>query len=133
VGVAGSGAAGLWRELHALDPALWLLGTDGVATAWLAREIAPPAAERTRFFTALHAPFSFFGYEAMALVLDAVAAAGPTPDRAAVGAIARATRDRESVLGRYSLDEHGLTTAPASGVLTVSGGELVRVRSAAAS
>src|SRR5215212_9904129 len=30
-GVAGSGAVGLWRELHDRDPDLWLLGTDGVA------------------------------------------------------------------------------------------------------
>ena len=39
VGVAGSGAARLWDGLHALDARLWLLGTDGVADARLAREM----------------------------------------------------------------------------------------------
>lgn len=119
-GVAGSGAARLWHELHRLDPGLWLLGTDGVATPWLARELSAGAAARTRFFTAQRAPWGFYGYEAMALILDSLGA-----DRAATVRTARATRDRESVLGRYSIDEDGLTTAQADGVLAVHGGELV--------
>ena len=36
-GVAGSGAVGLWRDLHAARPDMWLLGTEGVAEHWLAR------------------------------------------------------------------------------------------------
>jgi hypothetical protein len=31
VGVAGSGAAEMWRELHLADSSLWLLGSEGVA------------------------------------------------------------------------------------------------------
>ena len=31
VGVAGSGAVALWQQLHAIDPGLWLLGSEGVA------------------------------------------------------------------------------------------------------
>jgi hypothetical protein len=50
VGVAGSGAVALWRDLHAANRKLWLLGTEGVAAPWLARELEPVAAERTRFF-----------------------------------------------------------------------------------
>jgi branched-chain amino acid transport system substrate-binding protein len=38
---------------------------------------------------------------------------------------ARATRNRDSILGRYSLDEHGLTTCTAYGRLVVRDGELV--------
>ena len=38
VGVAGSGAIGLWRDLHAPIRRMWLLGSEGVAEAWLARE-----------------------------------------------------------------------------------------------
>jgi branched-chain amino acid transport system substrate-binding protein len=123
VGVAGSGAAGLWAELHAARPELWLLGSDGVAHDWLARELAPEAAARSRFFVAQRAPMAFYGFEAMALILDAVAAA---PDgRVSVVAAARATCDRDSVLGRYSLDADGHTTNGAYGVLAVEDGKLV--------
>jgi hypothetical protein len=52
-----------------------------------------------------------------------VAAAGG--DRAAVIETARRTRDRDSALGRYSVDEDGLTTAPADGHLAVVVGEIV--------
>lgn len=123
VGVAGSGAVGMWHALHALAPALWLLGTEGVAADWLANRLEPAAAERTRFFLAQRAPLGFYGFEAMSLILDAIAQAGADRDRVVV--VARGTRDRLSVLGRYSIDEHGHTTMTAYGRLAVSGGELV--------
>jgi branched-chain amino acid transport system substrate-binding protein len=128
VGVAGTGAAGLWHALHQLDETLWLLGTDGLALDRFARELDPGAARRTRLFTAQRGPWGFYGYEAAALVLDAVAAAGG--DRLAVMEAARRTRDRDSALGRYSIDEDGLTTAPADGRLAVVGGEIVWERTA---
>jgi branched-chain amino acid transport system substrate-binding protein len=123
VGVAGSGAAGLWRELHALNPQLWLLGTEGVAEPWLAKELEGSVPERTRFFVAHRAPFGFYGFEAMALLLDAIGNGGR--DRAAVVRSARTTRDRGSILGRYSIDEHGHTTTTAYGRLAVVDSELV--------
>jgi branched-chain amino acid transport system substrate-binding protein len=123
VGVAGSGAVGLWRELHAADPTLWLLGTEGVAEGWLAHELPPAAAERTRFFVAQRSPFGFYGFEAMALILDAIAQSGG--DRAAIVRAARMTRDRDSILGRYSIDDRGHTTTTAYGRLAVAGGQLV--------
>jgi branched-chain amino acid transport system substrate-binding protein len=121
VGMAGSGAVGLWHELHAADPQLWLLGSEGVAQAWLAEALEPGAAERSRFFVAQRAPFGFYGYAAMELILDAL----PAGDREAVAAAARENRDRDSVLGRYSLDSAGLTTNPAYGRLAVVDGQLV--------
>jgi hypothetical protein len=84
VGVAGSGAIGLWRGLHAHDPSMWLLGSEGVAEEWLAQPMDASAAERTRFFVAHRAPFALYGYEAMSLVLGGIAAVGG--DRAAVAA-----------------------------------------------
>jgi branched-chain amino acid transport system substrate-binding protein len=123
VGVAGSGAEGMWRDLHAHDPALWLLGSEGVAVPWLARSLSPSAAERTRFFVAQRAPFAFYGFEAMALILDAIGAGDG--DRAATVRAARATRDRDSILGRYSIDDDGHTTCTAYGRLAVVDGALV--------
>jgi len=122
VGVAGSGAAGLWRDLHAADPRLWLLGSDGVAQAWLARELDAGPAARTRFFVGARAPLALYGVEAMELALDAVAAGGG--DRAAVVAAARGTCDRDSLLGRYSVDEDGAATGLPYGRLRPVGGEL---------
>ncbi len=122
-GVAGPGAAGLWHDLHHLDGALWLLGTDGLATDRFARGLDAGPAARTRLFTAQRAPWGFYGYEAAALILDAVAAAGG--NRLGVIEAARRTRDRDSALGRYSIDENGLTTAPADGRLAVVDGEIV--------
>jgi branched-chain amino acid transport system substrate-binding protein len=123
VGVAGSGAVGLWDTLHHADPDLWLLGSDGVAQSWFARDLALGPARRTRFFVAQRAPMAFYGYEAMALVLDAIAAGAG--ERAATARAARATRDRDSVLGRYSVDAEGHTTSTAYGRLAVVGGALV--------
>ena len=132
-GVAGSGAIGMWHALHEARPDAWLLGTDGVAADWLARALAPPVAARTRFFVAARAPLGFYGFEAMALVLDAIAAGAG--DRAAIVRAARATRDRErsgdeasgrgrAVIGRYSIDAEGHTTATAYGRLAVVDGAL---------
>ena len=123
VGVAGSGAVGLWHDLHASDPEMWLLGSEGVAADWLAAELSAAEAARTRFFVAQRAPFGFYGYEAMALIGDAIAAGGG--DRAATARFARSVRDRDSVLGRYSIDADGHTTSTAYGRLTVWEGELV--------
>jgi ABC-type branched-subunit amino acid transport system substrate-binding protein len=125
-GVAGSGAVALWGDLHRHGPALWLLATDGLAVDWFARELDAGAAARTRLFTAQRAPWGFYGNEAAALILDAVAAG--EGNRLAVIETARRTCDRDSAIGRYSIDEHGLTTGPADGRLAVVGGELVWVR-----
>lgn len=105
VGVAGSGAATLWHELHAAKPEMWLLGSEGVARPWLARELISTAAERTRFFVAPIASWDVYGYEAMALILDAVAAVGA--DRAEIVDEVLATQNRESPIGTYSLTPEG--------------------------
>jgi branched-chain amino acid transport system substrate-binding protein len=59
----------------------------------------------------------------MSLALDSIAAGGA--DRAAVTRAARGTKDRDSVLGRYSIDEDGHTTTTAYGRLAVVDGSLV--------
>ena len=123
-GIGGPAIASFWDALHELDPTLWLIGTDGVAVPQLAREVSPAAAERTRLFVANRGPFAFYGFDAMALALDAIAE-GPG-DRKAVVRAGRATRERESPFGSYSLDEHGLTTTTDYGRLSVVARQLVR-------
>lgn len=60
---------------------------------------------------ALDDPWSLYGYEAMALVLDALERAEPSADRrAALIRALFATRERRSVLGTYSINRYGDTT-----------------------
>jgi len=122
-GVGGAGIGMFWDRLHELDPDLWLVGTDGIAIPQLALDIHPQTAERLRLFVPQRGPFAFYGYEAMALALDVIREIGH--DRAAVTAAARSTHNRESVLGRYSLDEEGLTSTKACGRMAVVSRQLV--------
>jgi branched-chain amino acid transport system substrate-binding protein len=93
----------------------------------------PPAGRR---FLAAYArrfgawqPDAIFGYEAMSLMLDAVSRATDGGTSAAVRSrVTRAifaTRDRDSVLGTYSIDRHGDTTLDRYGVYRVQDGRLV--------
>ena len=75
-------------------------------------------------------PYAIYGYEAMQLVLDAieragadVAEGGETGRKAVLDAIFD-TKDRQSVLGTYSIDENGDTTLTDYGVYAIEGGEL---------
>jgi branched-chain amino acid transport system substrate-binding protein len=54
--------------------------------------------------------FAAYGYEAMALALDAIDRAGDPLDRKSVVDAFFATTDRDSILGTYSIDEAGDTT-----------------------
>jgi branched-chain amino acid transport system substrate-binding protein len=54
--------------------------------------------------------YAAYGYEAMALALHSIAAAEDPLDRESVIDAFFATRNRDSVLGRYSIDEVGDTT-----------------------
>jgi branched-chain amino acid transport system substrate-binding protein len=123
VGVAGSGAPQLWQTLHEADPDLWLLGMDGLAVPAFARDLDPAAAERTRFFVPQRAPLALYGFEAMALALDAIESGGPS--REGIVGAARATRDRSSTLGSYSVDADGLTTSQAYGLMRIVDRQLV--------
>jgi branched-chain amino acid transport system substrate-binding protein len=120
IGVPGSGAEGMWHDLYGHNPDLWLLGGEGLAEPWLARKLSPGAAERTRIFLAQRASFALYGYEAMSLILDCA-----SDDRSEVVRAARSTRDRDSVIGRYSIDADGHTTSTAYGRLAVVEGQLV--------
>jgi branched-chain amino acid transport system substrate-binding protein len=69
-------------------------------------------------------PYAIYGYEAMKLALDAVERAGDKGnDRAAVLEALFATKDRQSVLGTYSIDADGDTTLTDISAFTVENGE----------
>lgn len=67
-------------------------------------------------------PYALYGYEAMRLVLDAIEEGGR--DRERVRELVMATRDRESPLGKYSLDAAGDTSLDDYGVYRMRGGRL---------
>lgn len=144
-GIAANGAGALWRAVHRRHRRWTLLGADGVATAAFTRSIGAGAARRTRltapplaesgygaagqaFFARFRArygsephPFAIYGYEAMAVVLDSAAATQDPANRGLVVDAFFATRDRDSVLGTYSIDAFGDTTLGTFGGYRVDG------------
>lgn len=139
-GGTGAGTVALWRQLHSAAPHLLLLGSSTMVnesfTAQLGAAAAntylttpvlatyqyPPAAARVlsayrRHFGSEPGPNALYGYEAMSVVLDAIRrAASHGNDRQAVINSFFAVRNRNSVLGRYSIDAGGETTLPRYGV-----------------
>ena len=69
-------------------------------------------------------PYAIYGYEAMSLALDAIERSGTGERKATSSKALFATKDRESVLGTYSIDENGDTTLTDYGVYGVEDGEL---------
>jgi branched-chain amino acid transport system substrate-binding protein len=152
---AGGGKAGtvaLWRALHGADPRLLLLGSSAMAsesftsqigsaasttylsTPILPTDLYPASAQRVlrdyrKSFGGDPGPYALCGYEAMSVVLAAIRSAGTRGnDRQAVIDRFFATRRRDSVLGRYSMQANGETTLSRYGVDRVRGGRPVFYR-----
>jgi branched-chain amino acid transport system substrate-binding protein len=149
-GLTASHALQLWHDLHAAVPTAMLFGPDGMAeTAFTTKLTASeqkmtyltnptldpklyPAAGQ-KFFTDYQKTYgikpevyAIYGYEAMKVVLQAIQNAGDKGnDRQAVIDAFFQIKDRESVLGTYSIDENGDTTLSAYGGNKVEGGQLV--------
>lgn len=139
-GITQNRATALWRAVHRRMPKIDLFGGDGVAEPAFTERISRAARRRTfitnatlapesypgqQFFAGFLAkcgkqpePYAIYGYEAMALALDALARGGNTRE-GAVAALFQ-TRDRASVLGTYSIDAMGDTTLAAYGGYAVS-------------
>ncbi|HTU78763.1 MAG TPA: branched-chain amino acid ABC transporter substrate-binding protein [Solirubrobacteraceae bacterium] len=148
-GAEGAGTPALWQALYRADPGLLLLSSSStVAESFAARIGAagqntyvgtpvlpdymyPSSAQRVlrRYRSIFHAEggaYALDGYEAMTLVLDAVRASGARGnDRQTVIDRVLATRRRNSVLGRYSIEPDGETTLSRYGVDRVRNGRLV--------
>jgi branched-chain amino acid transport system substrate-binding protein len=151
-GSSGAAAVGLWRQLHAADPSLRLLGPSSLGGEAFTSQIGsaaqstylttpvfptsryPPAARRVlsdyrRDFGAEGGPYALYGYEAMSVVLDAIRGAGVHGnDRQVVINRFFATRNRNSVIGRYSMSPDGESSFSTYGVERVSGGRPVFYR-----
>ncbi|HEX8104277.1 MAG TPA: branched-chain amino acid ABC transporter substrate-binding protein [Solirubrobacteraceae bacterium] len=69
-------------------------------------------------------PYAIYGYEAMRLALDAIERS-KTGRREDIIEALFDTKDRDSVLGTYSIDENGDTTLTDYGIYTVQDGQLV--------
>lgn len=145
-GGPGAGSATLWRALHRADPQMLLLGSSALVDASFTAAIGaagtqtylttpvlalsdyPPPAARVladyrRHFGGEPGAYALYGFEAMSAVLDAVRAAGSHGnERQAVIDSFFAAKDRDSVLGRYSVQADGETTLPRYGVDRVEAG-----------
>ena len=151
-GITANNAVQLYKDFSAAIPDAKLYGPDGVAESGFAdpKEGGIPAdvaskikltvatldpksypPEGQEFFTQFEEkynepnpdPYSIYGYEAMRLALDAISRSG-TGEKADIVKALFDTKDRESVLGTYSIDENGDTTLTDYGVYTVNKGEL---------
>jgi branched-chain amino acid transport system substrate-binding protein len=154
-GITANGAVQLFKDLAAGLPDAKLFGSSGVAeeaftdpdkggippevaqrvvitAATLPRDRYPPAGQR--FFRDFEreygeenpATFAIYGYEAMALVLDAMKRAGAKAnDRESVLRELFATSGRRSVLGTYDIDRNGDTSLTITGTNTIQDGQLV--------
>jgi branched-chain amino acid transport system substrate-binding protein len=149
-GIIDNNAPQLYKDLHVAMPDAKLFGPDGVATVDFVKEIPadvqkqtymtvasvppdelPPAGQQ--FYKDYEAeygepqdeidPYAVFGYEAMAVVCDAIAEGGD--DRAAVIDAFFSTKGRESPLGTYDIDPDGDTTLTDYGGYKAVGGKLV--------
>jgi branched-chain amino acid transport system substrate-binding protein len=68
-------------------------------------------------------PYAIYGYEAMALALDALKRAGDKANvRDEVVKALFATKDRDSILGKYSIDANGDTTLTDYGLYVIKNG-----------
>ncbi len=156
-GITANNAVQLYKDFAAALPSAKLYGPDGVAETGFAdpKEGGIPADVASRvtvsvatlspdeyppdgqeFFQAFRDkydepnpnPYAIYGYEAMRLALDAIERS-ETGEKEDILAALFETKDRESVLGTYSIDENGDTTLSDYGVYKIEGGELVFDRS----
>jgi branched-chain amino acid transport system substrate-binding protein len=148
-GGTGTGTVALWKQLHSADSKLLLLGSSdmvnstftseiGVAAAGtylttpiLPTDLYPHAAAgvlaeyRLRFGSEGDA-YALYGYEAMSVALAAIRNAGLRGnDRQTVVDQFFAIKQRESVLGRYSIEPDGETTLSRYGADRVEDGRAV--------
>jgi branched-chain amino acid transport system substrate-binding protein len=149
-GITQNKGVQVFKDVNAANPTMKLFGPDGVAESAFATKLGsavekqtyitnptldpklyPPAAQD--FFAKFKQkfgndpqPYAIYGYEAMKVALLAIQNAGDKGnDRQAVIDAFFKIKDRDSVLGKYSIDENGDTTLSDYGADRVENGKLV--------
>jgi branched-chain amino acid transport system substrate-binding protein len=151
-GITANNAVQLFKDFAAALPDAKLYGPDGIAESGFSNPkdggiptsldarvkvtvatLSPDQypAQGQEFFKAFTAkygvsnpdPYAIYGYEAMQLALDAIKRSG-TGSREDVLKALFATKDRQSVLGTYSIDANGDTTLTDYGVYGIKDGQL---------
>jgi len=151
-GITANNAVQLFKDFSAALPDAKLYGPDGVAeegffspkeggipadvaskvkvtVATLSPDKYPPDGQEffkqytEKYGDAHPSPYAIYGYESMRLGLDAIQRSKTGNKEDIVKALFD-TKDRQSVLGTYSIDENGDTTLTDYGVYSISGGEL---------
>ena len=152
-GVTGENGVQVFKDVAAANKTVKMYGPDGVSepafadpkqggvptavgarikttVATLGVKDLPGAAPilakyKTKYNTTVVAPYGIYGYETMALALDAIKRAGAQGNnRDAVLKALFATKDRQSVLGSYSIDANGDTSLTDYGLYTIKNGVL---------
>ncbi|WP_205697781.1 branched-chain amino acid ABC transporter substrate-binding protein [Conexibacter sp. SYSU D00693] len=149
-GITQNKGVQLFKDVHAQNPSVKLFGPDGVAESPFTSKLGAEVEKMTyitnptldpklypttgqEFFKAYEEkygaapePYAIYGYEAMKVVLLAIEKAGDKGnDKQAVIDAFFQTKDRDSVLGKYSIDENGDTTLSDYGADVVKDGKLV--------
>jgi branched-chain amino acid transport system substrate-binding protein len=149
-GITASNGVQLYKDVYAANPSIKLFGPDGVAETSFTSKLPASAQKQTyitvgtidpkdyppegqKFFqdfkakygTATPEPYAIYGYEAMSLLLDSMKRAGDKcNDRQAVIDQVFKTKDKQSVLGTYSIDKDGDVTTKQFGRFLVKAGKL---------
>ncbi len=149
-GITQNKGVQVFSDVHAANPTAKLFGPDGVAESPFTTKISPAVQKMTYitnptldpklyppaaqdFFKNYKAkygadpePYAIYGYEAMKVALLAIQNAGDKGnDRQAVIDSFFKIKDRDSVLGKYSIDQNGDTTLSDYGADVVKNGKLV--------
>jgi branched-chain amino acid transport system substrate-binding protein len=149
-GITDNKAVQVWTDVGAANPNIKMFGPDGVAESSFTTKVPanlqsrtfvtnptldpklyPPAAQDffktyKQKFGKNPEPYAIYGYEAMQVALLAIQNAGDKGnDRQSVIDQFFKIKDRDSVLGKYSIDQNGDTTLSDYGGDKVKGGQLV--------
>lgn len=151
-GTTDQGGVQVFKDVAAADPTAKLYGPDGVTepaftdpkqggipasiaprvkltVATLGTKDLPGAAPILARYKKEHGsasvpPYAIYGYETMALALDVLKRAGSgANNRETVRKTLFATKDRQSVLGKYSIDPNGDTTLTDYGLYVIKNGQ----------